>query len=168
MAPDDGDLAQVLAEVRARAAAERRARAEHVAVADDAVPRALGRLDATADPFRVSLASNRWLVGRPLLALKRLLRRFLTPILLQQAEYNATVASLVRMLFEDLDREVTLLRAETRRLALEIDARAARASGAGRDDGVAALGARVATLEAGLGALAERLARLEQATAGLR
>gem|GEM_PF-2870005 len=88
----------------------------------ESVPTALARLEEAVDPLAVEFRTDR-AIGRLVIPLKRLLRRLLTPILARQAAYNAANASLLRTLAEDLEREIGLLRAEVRRLGLEVGAR---------------------------------------------
>jgi hypothetical protein len=116
------EITAVLDEVRRRAAEARRAREEQGPVVSESVPTALARLEEAVDPLAVEFRTDR-AIGRLVIPLKRLLRRLLTPILARQAAYNAANASLLRTLAEDLEREIGLLRAEVRRLGLEVGAR---------------------------------------------
>jgi hypothetical protein len=122
MRSPETEMAAVLEEVHRRAAEARRTQEERGPVVSESVPTALARLEEAVDLFAVEFRTDR-AVGRLVIPLKRLLRRLLTPILARQAAYNAANASLVRMLAEDLEREIGLLRAEIRRLGLELGAR---------------------------------------------
>jgi hypothetical protein len=81
-----------------------------------------GHLQRAADLRAAPLASHRGLLGRPVVALKRTLRRLLHPLLDIQSDLNAADARVVAYLLEqlaaqaeaidELAREVAELRAE--------------------------------------------------------
>jgi len=89
------DVEDILREVRARVDDRKRVVASRGGL-DARVAADLVRLESAIDPFAVPFVTARRVLGRPLVAIKRTFRRFLTPILVQQGGYNAANARLWR------------------------------------------------------------------------
>ena len=76
----------------------------------------LSRLHAGSDPAQIEFNSHRKILGQPIIAIKKALRRLLTPILARQASYNEAAARAITTLRE----HVIALEHQHRRLREEL------------------------------------------------